>query len=74
MEETKREKFVRLAESRVNNALKQIELVGNLANKRIYDYSESDVEQILRALKNSVNILEGKFRSDDKSSNKFRIK
>ena len=58
MEESKRQKFVRLAENRVNNALKQIELLGNLANGSVYEYTQEDVEKILKCLKNAVSDLE----------------
>ena len=34
--ETKREKFVRLAENRTDNALRNINLLGNLSNKSNY--------------------------------------
>ena len=37
MEETKKEKFTRLAEARTNAALKQIALLGNLANTSNYE-------------------------------------
>ena len=47
MEETKREKFIRLAESRMNNALKQIELLSNLSNTRAYEYTSEDVEKMV---------------------------
>lgn len=38
--ETKNEKFIRLAEARVNSVIQKIQLIGNLSNKRNYDYSE----------------------------------
>jgi len=36
----KRENFVRLAEGRVNRALKDIRLIGNLSNRSAYSYSD----------------------------------
>lgn len=67
MVETKREKFIRLAENRMNNALKQIELLGNLANRSTYEYSQEDVEKIIRSLKTSISDLEHTFKMDKKS-------
>ena len=58
MDETKREKFIRLAESRMNNALKQIELLSNLSNTRAYEYTSDDIEKMVKTLKNAVNNLE----------------
>ncbi len=72
MEETKREKFTRLAESRMNNALKQISLIGNLANTSAYEYDARDVDKILRTLRSAVNELEVTFKGDSKSK-KFSL-
>lgn len=72
MEETKREKFTRLAESRMNNALKQIQLIGNLSNTSAYDYSPEDVDKILKTLRKAVNELEVTFKGDSKSK-KFSL-
>ena len=43
------DKFRKLATQRVNNALKHIKLVSNLANRRTYDYSEDQVKSIFDA-------------------------
>lgn len=66
MEETKRDKFTRLAESRMNNALKQIQLIGNLSNTSAYDYTLEDVDKILRTLRKAVNELEDTFKGDSR--------
>ena len=50
MTETDREKFVRLANKRVNNAIKAIELIGNLSNRSNYDYLQENAEKIFLAL------------------------
>ncbi len=71
MEETKREKFTRLAESRMNNALKQISLIGNLSNTSAYEYTTQDVDKILRTLRAAVNELEVTFKGDSKK--KFNL-
>ncbi len=73
MEESKREKFVRLAENRMNNVLKQIELLGNLSNTRAYEYDQSDVDSMIRTLKSAINNLEHSFKNE-KKNNKFSLK
>lgn len=70
--ETKRDKFVRLAESRMNNALKQIELLGNLSNSSAYDYTNDDVEKIIKTLKNAILDLEHTYKLDKKNK-KFTL-
>ncbi len=56
--ETKREKFVRLAEKRMDNILKGIELMGNLSNSNNYEYSQEDLSKIIKTLKAAVADLE----------------
>ena len=48
--ETKREKFVRLAENRTNKILDTLQLLGNCANQNVYEYSKKDVEKIFNAI------------------------
>jgi hypothetical protein len=57
----KRAKFVRLAEGRVQGALNSIRKIGNLSNKRSYEYDGDDVRKITRALKEAVAEVERKF-------------
>lgn len=72
MSETKREKFVRLAEKRMDNALKSISLVENLANPNVYEYSKEDSNKIVKALKDAVAELERSYNSTDKPK-KFKL-
>ena len=39
------EKFVELAEKRVNKTIKDLRLIGNLANKANYDYENIDAKK-----------------------------
>ena len=48
--ESKREKFIRLAESRTNKILNMIQLLGNCSNKQSYEYTERDVDEIFSAI------------------------
>jgi hypothetical protein len=57
----KRSKFVKLAEGRTQAALTAIRKLGNLSNRRSYDFDESDVRKILRALKEAIGEVERKF-------------
>ena len=72
MAETKRQKFTRLAEARMNAALKQIELIGNLSNTSAYEYDDADVAKILKGLRSAVNELETTFTKTDKKK-KFSL-
>lgn len=60
-----REKFVELAEKRVNRAIKDINLIGNLSNRSNYSYSDADVKKIYSALKASLDEMKGRFDKKD---------
>ena len=44
MKESKRDKFVRVAEARTNKIIGMIKLLGNCSNKNTYEYSKEDVK------------------------------
>ncbi len=69
MAESSREKFVRLAEKRVNNTIKAIKLIGNLSNKSNYSYSEADIDKIFSALNSELKICQAKFRNSTQEKN-----
>ena len=73
MNESKHEKFCRLAENRTNNVLKQLELLSNLSNKSSYEYSKQDVDKILKAIKAAVSNVEHSFKADAKNK-KFTLR
>lgn len=61
----KREKFVRLAEQRVNRALREIRLIGNLSNRAAYTSTEDDVKKIFRALHKELEGAKARFGDAD---------
>ena len=58
--DTKREKFVELAESRTVNAIKAIRVIGKLGNKNAYQFDEIDVNKIVKALNKEVEALKAR--------------
>lgn len=61
MNARKRDKFVALAERRVNRTLDDFRLIGNLSNKRNYEYSEEDAKKIVQALEAGLRDVKQKF-------------
>ena len=57
----KRKKFEDFATKRTNNAINHIRLIGKLANKNAYEYSNDDVNKIINALKKEVDAVKNKF-------------
>jgi hypothetical protein len=58
-----REKFVHLAENRTRNAIKAIRVIGKLGNKHAYEYDDSDVQKIIRALNKEIDALKARMSS-----------
>ena len=71
----KRQKFVSLAESRVNKTIKDLRLIGNLSNRNSYEFSDEDVRRIFRVLQKELDSAKSRFSQDGKSDgNAFRLK
>lgn len=70
----KREKFVRLAEGRTQSALEAIRKIGNLSNRRAYEYGDADIKKIIKTLRDATNEVERKFGSSSGDGiNKFKL-
>ena len=68
-----RAKFKTLANKRVNKALQTLKLIGNLSNKRHYDYDESDAKKILKALDDELKNVKQKFNKSTDIKGGFNI-
>lgn len=58
--ESKAERFVRLAEPRVSRACKAISMIGHLAASS-YEYTEKQVEAMFDAMQQELNTQKAKF-------------
>lgn len=59
----KREKFVELAQNRTVNAIKAIRVIGKLGNKNAYEFDDSDVNKIVKALNREIDSLKTRMTS-----------
>lgn len=57
----KQAKFERLAEKRLTETIKKLRLVGNLANRHNYSYTDEHVKQIFDALDSEIRTLRQRF-------------
>lgn len=74
MVETKRERFVRLAEARTNKIIDMIQLLGNCSNTSAYEYSQQDIEQIFSAIEFELREAKKKFnRVENKKGSRFSL-
>ena len=70
----KREKFVELAEARVNRTIKDLQLIGNLSNRSAYDFSEADVRKIFTAIQKAADAAKARFSRDGETGGgEFRL-
>lgn len=61
--ELKYNKFRRLATSRTNEIIKKLKLLGNLSNKKVYEYSKQDADKIFAAINKELKLAKIRFRS-----------
>jgi hypothetical protein len=73
--ETKRERFVRLAEARTNKILSMMRLLGNCASRNNYEYTEDDVRQIFSAIEKELKNTKAKYLGqDDEKEDYFHLR
>jgi len=70
----RRERFVRVVESRVNRILDDLDKLGKCANKRNYEYTDEDVKLIFREIKRKVEEVRALFSSTTGDTRRFRLR
>ena len=73
MRATDRQKFVQLANRRVPAAVKQMELIGNLANRSNYSFTDEDAKAIVKTLKAAVAECEARFAGRETKADGFGL-
>lgn len=61
VDETKREKFERIALARMNRALNSVRLIGNLASYN-YDWTENDIDKMRQSVNEVVEATFNRFQ------------
>ena len=73
-EETKRDKFVRIAEARTNKIINMIQLLGNCSNQSLYEYSQKDVNKIFNAIQAEPDEAKKRYsKQDSQKGSKFTL-
>ena len=73
-EETKREKFVRIAEARTNKIINMIQLLGNCSNQSLYEYSQKDVNKIFNTIQAELDEAKKRYsKQDSQKGSKFTL-
>ena len=72
--ETKREKFVRIAEARTNKIINMIQLLGNCSNQSLYEYSQKDVNKIFNTIQTELDEAKKRYsKQDSQKGSKFTL-
>ena len=71
--ETKKDKFIRVAESRTNKILAMIRLLGNCSSKAVYDYTEQDIKKIFTAIEAEIRNAKEKFSDHSEKVHRFKL-
>ena len=73
-EETKREKFVTIAEARTNKIINMIQLLGNCSNQSLYEYSQKDVNKIFNTIQTELDEAKKRYsKQDSQKGSKFTL-
>lgn len=61
--ESKRERFVRMVETRTTKIISMVRLLGNCSNRGAYEYSDKDVNKIFAAVEGAVSDAKKRFKN-----------
>lgn len=72
--ETKRDKFIRIAEARTNKIIDMIQLLGNCSNQNQYEYTQRDVNKIFNAIQMELDKAKSRYnKQDSQKGSKFTL-
>ena len=71
--ETKRERFHRIAANRMQNILTEMNRLSNCSNTANYEYTEKDVQKIIKTLNEKFSEIKVAFKTGLNRTNKFRF-
>lgn len=71
--ETKSDRFKRLAENRTQRILEDIRILSNLSNKGLYEYSSQQLKKIFGAIRESVSMAEARFKGKKLNDTEFKL-
>lgn len=74
MSESKRDRFIRIAESRTNRTLECIRLLGNCSKKANYNYNDEDVKKIFGIIEKELKSVKNMFLGLETKGEKFTLR
>ena len=73
MDESKSDKFKRLATKRVNSILNNVRLLKQLSNKNNYEFTDSERRKIFSTIRQALNEADDAFKGRDRTKDKFKL-
>jgi hypothetical protein len=70
-QETRAERFRRIAANRTNQIIKKLSLLGNCSNKSSYEYTEEEVSKIFSAIDKELRQARARFTFNRRKTFKF---
>ena len=70
--ESKEERFIRVAEKRVQNVLNSIRSFSQLANKKVYQWDDSQLKAVFKAIEKEMDHCKMNFEDPDSKIFKFK--
>ncbi len=71
-EESKRDRFVRIAERRTEAVMNRLRILANCANRSVYEYTQADVDKIFSTITREMEEARRKFERT-KGKREFRL-
>ena len=69
--ESPEDRFKRLATQRTNAVLEKLRILGNLANRQVYKYTEDEIDRIFSTIERQVKEIRASFHFPNEE--KFRL-
>ena len=60
-QETRPQRFKRIATKRTNDIIRRIRILGNCSNRSVYDYTEEEVNKIFAAIGKELKTANARF-------------
>lgn len=70
-EESKEDRFIRIAEARTQRILNDLRLLGNCSNKSVYSYNDSQIFKIFNSIEKELRVVKDNFIKH--KSRKFKL-
>lgn len=71
--ETKKNRFIRIVERRVNNILNDLDSLSKCADKKNYEYNPEDVKQIFNEIEKKLREVKMVFQRSNNSKKQWKL-